>query len=331
MDDIPRDYLMKSDEQFIFDNFEKMSVYQLALRLGVATKGKGCPIITTFLREKGVKRKDNTPPKSEAINPIANIGEEIQTIARTPVSVDVVSAPNADGFTSPMEVIDEGEQPYRDDVTPEEFVKVLRKLRIEISLPLSEKARKEIIFIMKQMKTARFTLMYGGFRKREYKKLFEEEFIRSLYGKGEMPNEEVQDFIDVCNEIVFQYDIKCKIKELEIKKAKPDTPIQNQIACEQIIMEFNDKYAASTKRVSELKKTLGISREQRIKESRPVGLTVLSLIETFQDLNKRQEMFRRQTEKDAGIRKDISQLDEFDETKALILGMSEEEMLEGGL
>lgn len=317
MNNEPKDFLSEEDKKFIIENYNKMSPFQMALRRDIKTDGKKCPIISEFIKNSKLEPSTSTTPVVvEVKKEVESVEEAIQNIVQENVSEDINPSAIEKETTT---------------VSEEEFAVTLRELNIFIRDPLTEKERRDIRFLLNQMEATRFLYTHRAFAKTEYKKLFKEEFIRSLYGKGEMPQEEVNDFIDVCNETVIQYDIKCKIKELEKRKEEKATSVEQKIAIDNLVIEMNEHHTNSTKRAGEIKKSLGASREQRLKESRPQGLNVLALIETFYNAEKRESMIKLQNKKDDELRRNIELIDELDAAKALILGISPDELLEGGL
>ena len=145
-----------------------------------------------------------------------------------------------------------------------------------------------------------------------------------------MPVEEVNDFMDLANESVMQYDIKCKVKELEEMRDKTQAPAL-KVSLEQVIADQYDKYGGSVKRASDIKKTLGASREQRLKENRAIGLTVASLIEAVCDSEKKVMLVKLQNQKDLQLRKTLKELEILADSKAIIMGISPDEILDGAL
>jgi len=311
-----KEILTEEDKKFIIDNYSKMSVYQLAIRLNIKTENRKCPIILDFIKNSGLQITPNSQPVSADVKATPLSPEEIVKSIIEEKNIDV---------DNPDAEID-----YQ-QVSIEEFANVLKELHIFVRTPISEKEKKDITFLINQMQSRRYLYNYKSYKKREYKDLFREEFVRALYGKGDMPQDEVNDYIDVCNEIVFQYDIKCKIREIEKMKDSPGNSVAQIVAFDSLILNLNDQNTNSTKRAGEIKKTLGVNREQRLKDSRPQGLTVLALIEAFQDNEKRAALMKLQENKDKEIRDTMQVLDEMDATKALILGVGIDEILQGGL
>jgi hypothetical protein len=315
MNETPKDILSEEDKKFIIDNYQKMGPWQLATRLNIKTEGRKCPIISDFIEKSGLQPATNSQPVSADVKKEPDSVEKIvEDIKDSPVIVD-----------APID--SETYEKY----SIEEFANILKGYNISVRSPLTEKEKKDIIFLINQTQTSRYLLTYRSYRKIKYKELFREEFIRALYGKGEMPQEEINDFIDVCHEIVMQADIKERVRELEKLSESASTNTQQKVGIAQVIIELNNQHSNSTKRASEIKKTLGANREQRLKDARPTGLSVMSLIEAFQDAEKRAALLKIQEKKDAAMKTTLDSLDELDELKALIMGISPDELLQGSL
>lgn len=311
-----RDLLTEDDKKFIVENYSKMSVLQMAIRLGIKTENRKCSVIEQFVRNSNLQPTTRTPrqPTAEVKLDEVSIKEVAEQIVSTPITV-----------ATPDEVV-EPEKCSLDD-----FAQYLKDIGCNIHAPLSERERREINFCLAQLSSTRFNLMYKSFRNKDYRKLFKEEFVKGMYGKGEMPAEEVNDFMDLANEMVTQHDTKCKTKELDKIKENKDTSVAQKLVLEQVLSDLGKQYGESVKRASDIKKTLGTHREQRLKENRTVGLTVALLLEAVYDTEKREELVRLQDKTDEKLKKVIAELEEFSETKAMLLGVSPAELMDGSL
>ncbi len=312
-----RDILTQEDKKYIVEKYNEMSAYQMAVRLGIKTEGRTCPIVAKFIKDS------NLQPTTGGAAPAASDVKKEE-----PKSEDIVQAIIEEQNIADAPV---GNDKAFETVTLDEFATVLRGYNIFVRTPMSEKEKKDIQFLLNQMEAKRFILTYRTLRKAEHKQLFKEEFIRALYGKGDMPQEEVNDFIDVCMETVLQYDIGAKIREIEIEASKEGITPARKTALDTLVISYHEQRTASTKRAGEIKKTLGANREQRLKDSRPTGLTVMALIEGFQDAEKRASFIKLQQAKDKELTDTMVALDAMEETKALILGISAEELIQGNL
>lgn len=296
-----------------------MSSYQMATRLDIETERGKCELISTYIKDAGLVPEGMKKEVSE----VQKQDNEIAAIAE--------SLPAITGVT-----VIEGDHTEEEKMSMLDFAKTLRALTVKIRNPPSEKEKKDMQFVIAQMASTRFVLLLKTYRKQEYKKLFREEFIRMVYPLGEMPQAEVNDFIDVCNEMVMQYEIRCKVRDLEkMREEKVESEGKEAIALittiDTTIIELNDKHTLSTKRVGEIKKGLGANREQRLKDGRPTGITIVSLIEAFQDNEKRESLMKLQQKKDKELIDTFHILDDMEVAKALVMGLSEEELLNGAL
>lgn len=310
-----KEELSPEDKEFIIKNYNNQSVYAMAMRLNVKTKGRECPIITDFIQSQNLKPETAPAPSTVDIKQVEKSVEEVvKTIVEDKLVID-----NADDIDT------------IENTTIEEFSLYLKRLGITLHEALTEREKHDIKYLMKQMDSSRFLLTCRTYRKKECRQLFRDEFVKAMFGKGEMPQEEVNDFLDYINEIVYQYDLKCKIRDIEKIKDDPKATTGQKMQLQATVGELYDKYSASLETVGSIKKRLGANREQRLKESRPEGMNIVSLIEAFHDDEKRKVMLALESKKDAEITKSLDLLDQMEETKALILGISREEILNGGL
>jgi hypothetical protein len=309
-----KDHLTDDDKKFIVDNYNKMSVLQMSFRLNIRAENRKCPIISDFIKNANLSLNTSTEEKSVVLAPAPETVEDaVENIIKEETK----------------EAVDD-EKPY-ETITIEEFANVLRGLNIKVRETLSETEKIDILFVIHQLESTRYLLNYRSFKRKEHKHLFKEEFIRSMYGKGEMPQEEVNDFIDLCNEVVVQYDIKCRMRELEKLKEKKDINPGQVASIESLLLELQNQYTNSSKRASEIKRSLGANREQRLKDNRPKDLTISMLIESFHNTEKREALVKLQEKRDKELKNAIKLIDDLDEMKATILGINPEELLSGGL
>lgn len=310
-----KDILTKEDKSFIIDNYNKMSVIQMAIRLNIKTENRKCPIITEFIRLSNLKnktesQKENVPVEIKVESqPPPTIEEKVGTI----VAEDVVK-----------EVFDD--EPIEELASVEAFANQLKEYHIRIRDPLSEREIIDIKFLMHQMQATRFVQIVQTFRRKEYKKLFQEEFIRSMYGKGEMPQEEVNDFIDICEALVYQHDCRCKIKELEKILDDKDLPKEKRVGIIQVQKDLHSSISEASERIGTKKKGLGTLREQRMKDTRNTGLTLSALFESFYDSEKREHLLNAQDKYNKDLMDALEKIDTLEESKALIMGISKDEL-----
>jgi hypothetical protein len=310
----PKEILTEEDKIFINENYAKMSVMQMAIRRNIKTENRKCPIIADYIKAAGLKTK-TTEVVIDAKPPEPSVNEKMEQI----VSQDVPVESDADS------------EPYKevDDTSILAFANELKSLHIKVREPLSDREKMDIRFLMHQMQSTRFLQIYKSYGKKDCKILFKEEFIRAMFGKGEMPQEEVNDFIDMCSELTRQHVLRCQIKDLEKMLDDKDFPKEKRVGVIEVIKELNREITDSTKRVSEIKEGLGTLREQRIKDTRNTGLTLSSMLESFYDSEKREKLVRLQDRKNKELMDALEKIDALEETKALIMGISKEELQSG--
>lgn len=311
----PKEILSEEDKKFICENYSKMNVMQMAIRLNIKTENRKCPLITNFIKDAGLKSKvSNTT--IDVKEPEPSTIEQVEKIISGEEKVEV----DLDGE---KEIV-------VDDVSIQAFAAELKELHIKVRDPLSEREKIDIRFLMHQMQSTRFGQIYKTYRKKEYKNLFKEEFVRSMYGKGEMPQEEVNDFIDMCSELTRQYMIRCQIKDLDAMLDDKDFAKEKRVGIIEVQKELNAEITASTRRVGEIKEGLGTLREQRMKDTRNTGLTLSALLESFYDSEKREKLVALQDKKNKELMDALEKIDSLEETKALIMGISKDELRMGG-
>jgi len=309
-----RDSLTEEDQKYISDNYQKQSVFSMAMFLGIKTEKRTCPIIQRYIESAGLK------PNASAPVTVA-LSTEVKTVEDT-AKIIVDEAP---------QVVLTDETDIVETVSIDQFAQNLRDIGVQLHDPPSEKEKREMRFVIQQLSASRYVAIRKTWRKVEYRDLFREEFIKSIFGKGDMPQEEINDFIDMVTETVSQYDLRCKMRELEKTKDDKNATIQHKMAITQMILEMQERYDKSVNRVGEIKKSLGATREKRIRDNRPTGMTVTALIEAFIDVEKRDHLVRLQDKRDKEMGECIDSIDAMEDAKALVLGVSREELMSGAL
>ncbi len=316
----PKEFLSEEDKKFIIANYDKMSVLQMAMRLNIATENRKCPLIADFIRlsnlQKKTEVKTDKPVEVAVVIPTPTLEEQAGKIITEDVKSDI-PVPE--------------EEPLAELASVEAFANQLREYHIKVHEPLSEREATEIKFLIHQMQSTRFLQIVQAYRKKEYKNLFREEFIRSMYGKGEMPQEEVNDFIDMCEALVYQHDCRCKIKELDKILEDKEMEKHKKVSFMQLQKELHNEITCTSERIGTIKKGLGTLREQRMQNTRNTGMTLAGLFETFYENEKKETMMVAREKYSEDLKEALKKLDMLAETKALIMGISKDELMNGGL
>lgn len=239
----------------------------------------------------------------------------------------------------PKEVLyDKGENLDDGQYTaPKQVSHVLKRIKNYVSVAetweldkLSPIQKKCCIALSHYLHDLRFARQINSYEKQEDKKTFEAEFVKFTYDKPELTQEEISQFISLCSFVVMEFNIKSHIERLQ-SQIEAEYDENNKVsgnlidALESARTDLNNCVIRQKDLYNNLtqKRSDKISKELKDKES------LLNLINAWRQYDSRQRMLTLAKEKKDILRKEIHELENLDEIKMRILGMSVDEILNG--
>lgn len=190
--------------------------------------------------------------------------------------------------------------------------------------------KKEIHALIGYMNTYRFTHQINLYDDEDDRDLFESSFLRYTYDKSDLTQEEVDQYIVLATEVVISSTIQQTITALQNQidlATQEDGRIPMAIveASSTARKEYNDCVNRQQKLLNDLK----VKRSDRLSKQIKDNASILNLVEMWKQEESRKKLLKMADLRKAIVKTEINRLDSMDELKCKILGISEEDILNG--
>ena len=192
---------------------------------------------------------------------------------------------------------------------------------------LSNKQRKMIEQLMIYLRSPRFNHFINQYATLADRDLFESEFIRAIWDKPDLNNDELNLYVTVCTNYVRQKHIQQRIDKLNALLDDQDNERDITMRLTEIIKATSEELNQCEKRIESLTKDLNGSRTARLKAKGEENGSIFALVEAFQDREERDRMIRMAELQNKLIEQEADRLESMDEYKARILGISKKEII----
>jgi hypothetical protein len=195
----------------------------------------------------------------------------------------------------------------------------------EINIQTKQKKMMErLLFYLKSPRFVHFINQYSTVGDRD---LFESEFVRTVWDKPDLTNDELNLYITVCTNYVRQKHIQQRIDKLNTMLNDTDNERDITMRLTELIKATSEELNQCEKRIESLTKDLNGSRQARLKARGEQTGSITALVEAFQDKEERDRMILMAEMQNKLIEEEADRLESMDEYKARILGISKREIL----
>ena len=194
------------------------------------------------------------------------------------------------------------------------------------------KQKKDITSLIGYLSTFRFIHQIGSYETQENRDLFESSFVRYTNDKGDLTQEEVDQYIVLSSEVVIASNIQRRITRLSrlLDDTADDTDgrrmsmsLVDAIGNSQT--EYNQCIGRQTKLLSDLKE----KRSDKLKKKIQDNASILNLVGAWKDEESRKKIIKLAELRREDVEKEIDNLSGMSELKSRILGISKDEALNG--
>mgnify|MGYP003996149373 FL=1 len=220
---------------------------------------------------------------------------------------------------------------------PKTFDKTLQLVNKYIHEKIDKKKitgrqKKEINSLMGYVSTVRFIHQISTLDSDMNKALFESSFVRYTNDKPDLTQEEVDQYIVLSTEVVIGTTIQARSERLQqlLDNAAEDSEgrrlamgLVQAISAAQT--EYNQCVGRQHKLLGDLKEKRSDKLKSQIKES----ASVVHLVQMWKEEESRNKLIALAELRKKGVKKEIKKLSSMDEVKARIMGISEDEVLNG--
>lgn len=193
---------------------------------------------------------------------------------------------------------------------------------------LTELEKKQLNSLLAYINTHRFLSQINRYTKEDDRETFESCFIRYTFDKPDLMQEDVDQYIVICDEIVSQGKIQRTIELLDLQI---DEALQSEGGARtisgnttELINALREKLNVSRKRVDDTMTKLVQTRSKRLDNKFQENASILNLVEAWQTEKQRMKMIELAKEQKLLEGEEVDKLSDMDSVIALIAGFSKE-------
>lgn len=215
---------------------------------------------------------------------------------------------------------------------PKSISKALKKVNdwCGVELVEGELQRKQKLLIeqlIKHLRSPRFHHFINQYSTLADRDLFESEFVRAVWDKPDLTNDELNSYVTLCTNYVRQKHIQQRVDRLNALLNDADSERDVTMRLTELIKATSDELNQCEKRIESLTKDLNGSRQQRLKAKGEENGSIFALVEAFTDKEERDRMIMMAELQNKLIEEEADRLESMDEYKARVLGISKKEIL----
>ena len=203
---------------------------------------------------------------------------------------------------------------------------------IDKNKKLSPRIKKNVESLMGFLSTYRFLHTINNLNSQIERDLFESSFIRYTFDKWDLAQEEIDQYIVLSSEVIISSNIQRRIEHLQgLLDATADDTEGTRISMSLVeaISSRQTEYNQSVNRQTKLLDSLKQKRSDRLKKMGDSNVSILNLVEVWKEEEGRKQMIALAEARKEVVSKEIRNLSSMDEIKAKMLGISEDEVLNG--
>lgn len=257
---------------------------------------------------------------------LTNLNKEIRTVN------DYVKTLDSKVVHQNPEEVPSGE--YR---PPKTFERMLQRVNRYIHEgidkdKLTGKQKRDINAIIGYVNTYRFIHQINMYDLTTDRELFESSFVRYTNDKPDLTEEEVDQYIVLSNEVVISSKIQRRVERLQ--KLLDETTSQSDnikisMSLVEAISTGQNEYNQCVTRQQKLLNDLKEKRSDRLKNQIKENASIINLVQMWKDEESRSRLIKLAELRKMTVKQEIEKLSSMDEIKARILGLPEDEALNG--
>jgi len=186
--------------------------------------------------------------------------------------------------------------------------------------------------LMGYLHSYRFIHQMSNFSNETDRMLFESSFVRYTNDKSDLTQEEVDQYIVLSLEVVISSSILGRTERLQnmLDETASDTEGRRiSMSLVEAIRHSQTEYNQSVTRQQKLLESLKEKRSQRLSKQIKENASILNLVQLWKDEESRIELIKLAEKQKESVRGEIKRLSSLDEVKCRIMGLTEEEAVNG--
>lgn len=197
---------------------------------------------------------------------------------------------------------------------------------------ITAKDKKNIDSLIGYLHTYRFLHQIGNYSNDVDRELFESSFIRYTHDKSDLTQEEVDQYIVLSSEVVIASNIQRRVEHLQghLDNAADDSEGRRiSMGLVESINTAQNEYHQSVNRQNKLLSDLKEKRSDRLKNQIKENASIINLVQLWKEEESRQKLIKLADLRKKSIKEEVEKLSTMDELKARIMGITEDEVLNG--
>jgi hypothetical protein len=189
---------------------------------------------------------------------------------------------------------------------------------------------KQVETLQRYMNTFSFCYQINTYKRDDDRKLFEDAFIRYTYDKEDLTQEELDQFITLCTEVVTASTILQQVEDLRqlLRQASEEDEGRNiKMSLNEAISSLQTEYNQCRTRQNKLYKSLVDDRSKKIQERKQENASILNLVQAWKDEERRKSIINLAEAQKQNLEDEAKRLSSMDELKAVIRGIDIDEMV----
>jgi len=197
---------------------------------------------------------------------------------------------------------------------------------------LTGRQKKEVNALTGYVSTYRFIHQINTYDNNRDRVLFESSFVRYTYDKPDLTQEEVDQYIVLSTEVVIGSSIQARSERLQqlLDASAEDTEGRRvAMGLVQAISAAQTEYNQCVGRQHKLLGDLKEKRSDKLKNQIKENASVIHLVQMWKEEESRKKLIALAELRKKSVKEEIEKLSSMDEVKARIMGISEDEVLNG--
>lgn len=195
---------------------------------------------------------------------------------------------------------------------------------------LNGNQKKNAMTLINYLRNMRFAHQMGLINNSNDRNLLENTFIKYIFDKPDLTQEDLDQYIILANEAVMASSIQRTIQMLEQEQERSLNETNKiSISLVDAIKTSREEYNSCVGRQQKLYKALTEERSARLEGKIKDNATVLNLVEAWKQKEMRDKMIQIANKRKQKVSEEIDRLETMDELKVRLLGISKDEVLEG--
>jgi hypothetical protein len=191
---------------------------------------------------------------------------------------------------------------------------------------------KQVDVLQRYLNTFSFCYQINTYHRDDDRKLFEDAFIRYTYDKPDLTQEELDQFITLCTEVVTASTILQQVEELRrmLRQASEEDDGRNiKMQLNEAINNLQNEYNQCRNRQNKLYKSLVDDRSKKIQERKEENASILNLVQAWKEEERRKSIIHLAEAQKQNLEEESKRLSSMDELKAVIRGVDTDDMVYG--